>query len=186
MILLNLIPIFQKERLNRERKFLVIHSIVGIIVVVISIHAIALFLARIILVDHYNTIRHDTSLVKVEHQKIQTVIDSANKKIEDTEKIQKTFSKWSLLLYDFASIIPDEIRLDFIHINQDTGTFKITGMSPTRDILLETKVALEENKIIESLDAPLSNFIEKEDINFRFAGKINISRYQAPQDDEIK
>jgi hypothetical protein len=182
MILLNLIPAFQKELLTREKKFLIIHSIVGIIVVVIAIHAIILSVARIILVNHFNTLRHDTSLVKVEHQKIHSEIDTANKKIDDTVKIQATFSKWSLLLLDLTEIIPKDIRLDFVHINQETGAFKITGMAPTRSSLLDAKTSLESDSLIQFLDAPLSNFIDKEDINFRFAGQMDTWRYQVPRE----
>jgi|TARA_B100001971_G_C18118664_1_gene498202 hypothetical protein len=181
MILLNLIPDFQKERLNRERKFLVTHSIIGIILIVVSIHAIVLSVARIVLVSHFNKIKHDTSLVSVEHQRLQTDIDNSNKKIKDRVKIQSTFSKWSLMLTELTNLVPEGIELSFVHINQDTGAFRITGSSPTRNLLLETKTILEKSEIIQLLDAPLSNFLEKEDLNFRFAGQMDTWRYQIPR-----
>ena len=91
MSYLNLIPHAQKARLKRESTFFLIHGVVGIIVTVIAIIAMSLTVARFILIEHFETIKKDTSLVNTKHSIINKDIIRLNEKIEDAEKIQKSF-----------------------------------------------------------------------------------------------
>ena len=56
---LNLTPLIQKKRLNRERMFLLMHGIIGTLVVLIAFNAIMLTIARFILIGHFKTLRDD-------------------------------------------------------------------------------------------------------------------------------
>jgi len=169
---LNLIPFTQKERLKRERMFLLVYGITGILVIVIAFNAIMLTIAKFILIDHFTNLRNDSSLVNTELLRLQGDLGEINKKIENTEKIQATFTKYSDLLEDFTKLIPEHIVLDFMHIDTENSNFKINGKAQNREALVAFKNSLENASFISDLESPLSNFLEKEDVAFRFAGKI--------------
>ena len=55
---LNLIPLAFKKNLDRERMFLLLHGIIGLIVVIIAFNAIMLTTARFVLISHYNKLKN--------------------------------------------------------------------------------------------------------------------------------
>jgi len=180
MIHLNLIPSNQKERIMREKKFLLMHIYIGILVIAIAASSIAMTIARFILINHFNNLRQNSSLVNVENQIVQNSIRETNKKMEDLEIVQKDFVKWTKLLSDFNGLIPDNVQIDFFNLNSTTLNFRLTGMAITREDLIEERSNLENSSLIKNLQAPLSNFLQKENIEFRFAGQINIDPYKNP------
>ncbi len=181
MIHLNLIPDYHKERLKRERTFLLVHSIVGILVLLITASSVVLVVARQNLISHFNQVRKDTTLVNVKHQGISSDIEVINKKIANTAAAQQSFIKWTALLTDFTEVFPSGITLNFVHISRDSNAFRISGIADTRETLIATKEILEQQEFITTLDAPLSNFLERENIEFRFTGTINPLLYARPQ-----
>ncbi|MAG28690.1 hypothetical protein CL632_00890 [bacterium] len=177
---LNLIPKDHKLRLKREKMFYLIHSIVGLLVVVIAVNAVLLSIARFILINHFNQLKDETSLVNVEHSMLQDNIKQVNNRIEDIAAMQMSHTKWSLLLNDFTKAIPKGIVLDFMNINLESNSFKITGTADTRASLIATKDAIENLDMVVKLESPLSNFLEKEDIEFRFSGVLLKNIYKNP------
>ena len=172
MAYLNLISANQKTRIEKERLFLVSHNIIGIILITISIASIMLIIARFILIEHFNKIRNDNSLVNVEHMVLQSNIDRLNNQVEDVAKVQESFLKWSLFLADFSAIADSSTVLNFAHFSREAGTFRITGTADSRESLLFFEQGLKDIKSLNLTDAPLSNLLERENIDFRFGGKI--------------
>ncbi|MBU2575557.1 hypothetical protein KKF64_00460 [Patescibacteria group bacterium] len=169
---LNLIPFAQKEQLKRERMFLLVYGITGILVIVIAFNAIMLTITRFILIDHFKKLRDDSSLVNTELLKLQGNIGKTNEKIENAEKMQTKFVKYSDLLPDFTKLIPEGIVVNFMHIDSENSNFRINGVAQDRNTLVAFKDSLESASFILNLESPLSNFLEKKDIVFRFSGKL--------------
>jgi len=169
---LNLIPFTQKERLKRELVFLLIYGIAGILVIVIAFNSIMLTITRFILIDHFNKLKDDSSLVNISLLNLQSDIGETNKKIKNAEKIQSNFVKYSDVLPDFTNLVPEGIIINFLHIDSENNDFQINGTANNRDILVKFKDSLEAASFIENLESPLSNFLEKENITFRFSGEI--------------
>lgn len=178
---LNLAPDIQKQRVHKERVFLLAHNIIGIILVTVSVASILLTVARFVLIRHYERIRDDTSLVNVEHQTLRTNVTKLNKKIETASAIQKHFVKWSLLLEDATALAPGGVALNFLHANRESDSIRITGQADNREVLVAFKEALESSNFISSLEAPLSNLLEQVNVNFRFAAKLKKDIYNRPQ-----
>jgi hypothetical protein len=174
---LNLIPNSQKIILKRERMFYLIHGIVGLIVVVIAVNAILLSAARFILIEHFKTLKEDTYLVNVEHTIIQNNIGKINNRINYAATMQMNFIKWSALLSELTNDFPEGVTIDFLNVNTQSSTFKLTGTATNREELIATKEMLEKSEIISKLESPLSNFLEKEDIDFRFSGTLEKNIY---------
>lgn len=172
MISLNLLPGYQKERLAKERIWLIVHAVVGLVLLSVTVSAIILTIARTVLIGQYTKIKQDTSLVNVEHLNLENNIDRLNKNLANADKMQLTWSKWTALLSDLDKIIPPSVTINYLDVNRESGSLRLNGWSPDRDTLLSTKAALENSPLLESLDAPLSNFLAKDNIEFRFTAKL--------------
>lgn len=167
---LNLMPIQQKQNLEKERMFLIAHNFLGLIFLIASFIAIVLIIVRFALLQNFNQIREETSLVNTVSQSFLKDIDILNQKIDFAQIAQKDFSKWSLALSRLQAVFPDQVRLNYLFINRESNSIRFSGESLTRDALLNTKSALETSNILESLEAPLSNLLQKNNVEFRFNG----------------
>ncbi|PIQ78979.1 MAG: hypothetical protein COV79_04685 [Parcubacteria group bacterium CG11_big_fil_rev_8_21_14_0_20_41_14] len=174
---LNLIPLAFKKNLDRERMFLLLHGIIGLIVVIIAFNTIMLTTARFVLISHYNKLKNNTYLVNSGLINIQNDVVNINKKISDAEKIQSDFTKLSHLISDAQNLIPNGIIVDFMYIDMKESALRFSGVSNSRETLLQFKNNLETASFIKKLDSPLSNFLDKEDINFRFLADLQKNIY---------
>lgn len=172
MISLNLLPGYQKEHLAKQRIWLIIHAVVGLVLFAITVSAIILTIARAVLIGQYAKIKQDTTLVNVEHLNLENNIDRLNKNLAKADKMQASWNKWTALFSDLNKTVPPNVTLDYLAINRDSGAVRLAGLAPDREALLAAKAALENSPLLESLDAPLSNFLEKDNIEFRFTAKL--------------
>ncbi len=175
---LNLIPETQKKLLKRERTFFLVHNVIGLLVVVLALNGILLTAARFVLVKHARELKSDTSLVSVQHSKLQSEIKRVNNQLQDASRIQERFTKWSALFSDAASALPAGATIDFLNINAGSKTFRITGKAADRASLIAAREALRSLPAVATLESPLSNFIEKENITFRFTGTLTEGSYR--------
>lgn len=177
---LNLIPESHQKALVRERTFYLVHSIVGIMVVVLAVNTILLLGARFVLVSYAQTLKDDTSLVNVRHFSLQQDVKQLNKRIQDVSLIQRDFVKHSDLLDDVTRAFPDGITIDFLHVNASAKTLRITGIARDRDALVAAQQALEAMAAVTSLESPLENFLERQNIAFRFNIELDVKEYRSP------
>lgn len=169
---LNLLPASQKKRLAKERTFLIAHTVIGAILIAVTGSAMILTMARITLINQYNKIKHDTTLVNVEHLLLENNIDDLNRKITITDKVQANFSKWSAILLDLGGQAPAGVTLDYLYLSRDAKSFRLNGRAIDRAALLAAKAAFEASPLVAELEAPLSNLLEKSQIEFRFTGSL--------------
>lgn len=169
---LNLLPARQKTRLEKERTFLIAHTVIGVILIAVTGSAMILTVARITLINQYNKIKHDTTLVNVEHLLLENNIDDLNRKIAVTDKVQANFSKWSAILLNLGAAVPAGVTLDYLYISRDAKSFRLSGQAADRTALLGAKAALKASPLLAKLEAPLSNLLAKSQIEFRFTGEL--------------
>ena len=169
---LNLLPDQQKERLKKERAFLVVHGFIGVILVGTCLAATILTVARVILARQFTRIKQETSLVRVERLLWENNISQLNQKIARAAKIQPDFSKWTSLLSVLLPVLPANVTVDYLAVNRESREIKLGGRAANREALLDAKAALEKSSWLESLDVPLSNFLERINVEFRFLGKL--------------
>jgi len=177
---LNLIPEAHKLVLKRERLFYFMHTIMGMLVVVLAVNSILLTLARFVLVDYANQLKDDTSLVSVRHSSVQKEIQRINRSLSDAAQIQINFVKYSELLVDAAALLEHDVTIDFLHINTDAHALRVAGIAPNRDALVRAQEALKSLPGVVSLDSPLENFLERENISFRLNMVLSDSIYHNP------
>ena len=177
MSTLNLLPEHQKNRLARERTFLIAHTVIGAILVAVTVSAMVLTVARISLITEYNKIKHDTTLVNVEHLSLENNIDDLNRKINTASKVQENFSKWSEILLSLGVIVPNGVELNYLYLSRAAKTFRLNGHAQNRDALLAAKAAFTDSPYVAKLEAPLSNLLEKSNIEFRFTGELSAEAF---------
>lgn len=80
-------------------------------------------------------------------------------------KIQKGHLHWANQLMQISSMLPDGVKV----FNLASNNFKIvtTGNAKTRDELLVFKDNLEKNNCITDVNVPLSNMVERENVDFQ-------------------
>lgn len=169
---LNLLPAYQKQSLETEHRWLILHAVVGLVLVAVTVGATILTLARFVLINQYTKIKQGTSLVNVEHLVLEESIDNLNKKVAKADKIQANFSKWTALLSNLSNLMPPGVQLNYLSVNRASGAIRLNGLSPDRAGLLAAQAALENSGLLASLEAPLSNFLTKADIEFRLSGQL--------------
>lgn len=172
MIHLNLMPETQKLALEKDRLFLIAHNFLGLIFLFASVIAVALMLARFSLLENYNKIKEETSLVNVGGAGFLKDIDALNEKILTASLVQKNFSQWSNILFSLSTLVPSPARLNYLFLNRDSGAIRMNGLAADRNALLSFKAALENSGLLEQLEAPLSNLLEKTHVEFRLNGII--------------
>lgn len=177
---LNLIPDYQKAQMRREKIFLLVHNVIGILVVAVAAISIFLLISRSFLANYINNLRAQTNLVNLTSYGLAHDINSLNNKIENADRVQKDFIKWTALLSDISNSVPAGLALNQIYLNRSTQTFRLTGTAASRESLLEFKETLLNHPAVETLETPLSNFLEKTDISFVFGGKLKKDIYSAP------
>lgn len=87
--------------------------------------------------------------------------------------IQSSFVLWSETLHDVASVPPKGITLQEATFRAPEATLLLRGTASTRDALLQYRDALLQTDVIETLEAPVSTFTQKENIPFQFTGTFN-------------
>lgn len=180
MFNLNLMPDYQKQSIKRERVFLIAHNAIGIILIVVTIASILLVVSRFILSKNFAQLQQNTALVNVTGLGLQKNITALNEKIAITEIAQKDFTKWTALLTDFTDIIPAGIFINSLFVNGQTGAWRLTGIAQNRNQLIILKESLKSFPHTQSLEAPLSNLLTKQNINFRFGGILAKDIYKSP------
>lgn len=100
---------------------------------------------------------------------------SVQEELKTIQSLQSSFVLWSETLRDLASVPPKGITLQEVTFRANDKTFLFRGTAETREVLLWYRDALLVTDAIETLEAPVSTFTQKENIAFQFTGTFNPS-----------
>ncbi len=141
-------------------------------VFVISLVSILFLGTEWVLQTNFNNL--STSLVTNNGQEAErnNKIKKINNVLEKMTELQKTHTLWTSIMEDFTRVIPKEITLTSLNINELSGNYQLSGTAPTRDDLLKLKASLESLEYIEPVEIPLSLLTQKEDISFSLTAKL--------------
>lgn len=182
MISLNLLPFSRKEIFHwrQQTKKVIsrgIKTIFLLIFFVIPLYMIDFYLTEEIKVlgaqiessESTESMRQLNSIEK-SFKEINSTLVKINKFSEDQIYWEDIFSKISLN-------IPLNVQLFSLQIESD-GVFSITGNAKTREDVLELGKRFKDSDSFSDIQTPLDNLIKKEDINFRFNGKIILEDFK--------
>ncbi|EKD49404.1 MAG: hypothetical protein ACD_63C00157G0004 [uncultured bacterium] len=188
----NLLPDYEKKILQLEKNFkIAIWSLVFAILGVLTIGGF-LYGVKIIVNENLNGLEKQIEILhgkesESEEGQIRTRIQHFNEDLNFLEKITKEHPEWTNVIAKIIQLTPDEIRLKTLeastkNIEDARGkkgeeikkdSLKITGTAKTRDHLLNFQKSLESSDLIKKVEAPLSNIIKKEEVEFEITIEVN-------------
>ena len=169
MITLNLLPPTQRAEIKKERIFSVIESSLCIFLIILIFIALVLFFARKTLENNLKELSSQdiktTSEISILNEKIQEI----NETLEVADEIQKKTKNTSPFILEFSKTIPQGVLINSFQINTKDNSVNIKGWAKTRSDLLKFKENLEKSDKFDQVQIPLSNLLEKENIEFDFS-----------------
>jgi Tfp pilus assembly PilM family ATPase len=109
------------------------------------------------------------------YQEVKTMLTSFNAEIGQLAKIDQSLFSLPTVLKEVEELVPDKISIYSYSFSDGLLSLNLFGMAKTRDDLLLFGEALETLPFVSKLDAPLSNYDEKEDISFSLVLTFNFS-----------
>ncbi|MFC1612944.1 hypothetical protein ACFL23_01295 [Patescibacteria group bacterium] len=166
MISLNLIPSYKKEGLKFKKLYETIKILLYFLIFFVIITSIILSIANVILVNTFNDTVLGTSYVSSNHKIFDQDITTLNEQFKNIHELQNKFIFYDDLLITTTKLIPEGIKLDYLSVNTNLNTALFKGIATTRKNLIEFLDNLKYEKIFKSIESPLSNILEKENIAF--------------------
>jgi len=113
------------------------------------------------------------------YQEVKTMLTSFNSEISQLARVNQSLFSLPTVLEEIMSMVPDEISIYNYSFSDDSLSLNLFGIAKTRDDLLLFGKSLEALPSVAKLDAPLSNYDEKEDISFSIILTFNFSALPA-------
>lgn len=105
--------------------------------------------------------------------KYQSKTASAREERQAISSMQSAFVLWSETLRELASVSPKDIHLLEATFHAGENTFLLRGVAANREALILYRDALLAVEGIETLEAPVSTFTQKENLSFQFTGSFH-------------
>lgn len=169
-IKLNLIPPNKKEEIERNRRLKmvirteVVMTIIAVVFLVVFVsfrYSLELDLAGEKMLN--SEIEKADQFERIKNYDNQ--FNQANERIKQIAAIDKAQLYWSKIFEKISQLIPAGIEVRTLTTDQYAVT--IVGLSDTRDNLIEFKSKLEENACFSDIVLPLSNLVDKADVDFK-------------------
>ncbi|MFH1232547.1 MAG: PilN domain-containing protein [Patescibacteria group bacterium] len=174
MLVLNLISKKFKKEIKLKHFYQLIKRINYTLIIIATITATILLFAKIILQNNFIDIVEQTSLITKNNQNYNNKIKEINNKLKTVSTIQNDFIVWSKIIEDISKITPTNVTLNLVRMDSTNRNIKLQGKAKQRSDLLELKSNLEKSTLYNSIDLPIKNLLEKEDIIFEINAKINL------------
>jgi hypothetical protein len=110
---------------------------------------------------------------KQQNTQIKDKITAVNNLVTDYLNLANSSPKWSKVIKAFAPLPPPGLKISSFSINPTQNTINITGLSPTRDlvILLYNNILNDTNDFY-GIDYPLENVVNSTNVSFHFTFSI--------------
>ncbi len=174
MLFLNLLP----EKFSQEIKLrnlfqTIFRSGIVFILVLVSVSA-SFFMADRILQSFFKVVDNTNFLIQTQ---IEEPVDvrEVNLKLSRVEDIQEKSFPWLEVLGEVSGTLPEGVFLESLEVNKEEKVISMSGVSLTRQYLVEFRNNLEESDIFLEPDLPLENILKREDINFTIKANIELS-----------
>lgn len=169
-IYLDLLPTEQKKELHRNKIF---HRIIKQeLLFALPLFALigVLFAANFVLKNQKENVVLQNSQVQTgsryqELDSYENKFKITNENTANLSKIQAGHLQWTEILKFFNSLVPENVHI--ISIATKNYKMMISGLAQNRDDLLTFKDKLEKNTCITEVNLPLSNIVQRENIDFQ-------------------
>jgi len=172
MITLNLLSPDKKQSLRLTETYQTIKNLIILILLLTIITAIVLLVTKLALQNHFTRIVSESTLTIKYVSFFSQDIKEFNKQLKAVENIQSEHIAWTNFFISFAQLVPDNIGLDNLTINENK--ILITGFAKTRDDLIEFQNNIKNSSLFSEVTVPLENLLKKDDVDFDIKANINL------------
>ncbi len=169
MIHLNLLDDEAKQQIRKNTTTIALTNSAILLAITVAIVAVILVASSQYLSNQV------TGLGKNDSSPEETRTQEINSKISGLTQVQNRYIKWSEVLKDILTLIPEGIQISRLEIDHDNQLLKINGLAATRDQYLLLENQLTDAKIIEKVTAPVSNLLKPRDIAFGLEAKLKFA-----------
>lgn len=148
-------------------------------ILVVFIFFILLLVAlKFVVFAKINSLKKTTELeiaekIETEIANKEIVIKDFNKSLLMLNNINAAYFDLSAVLYNLSLLMPNNARLYSFQISEETKELKTQGVVPWREDILSLQSNLEKSEFFSNIEFPLSNFTQKENVDFYFSAKVN-------------
>lgn len=173
MITINLLSTTQKQELKIKRIYVAIKEMVMLLLLFTSFSALLLVGSRYYLNRELSDLISRNAVFIQAGREINNQILIINKKINEADKIQKDFKKWSGFIAQISDLSGSEITYTALKIYRQDYVLELNGSAKNRQSLLDFKKRLEASGLFKEINLPISNLINKENNVFIITAKID-------------
>lgn len=109
---------------------------------------------------------------------VEDATSDLNRQLILANNIQLKYIKWSNLIKSFSSNISDGIILNNLEFDTTNKKLNIKGVAKNREQLVDFQNNLEELSYLNDIKIPISNLLQREDINFEITGELTDTIYE--------
>ncbi len=175
---INLLPKTRQQELRYE---IILHSlwvVVNLSLVSFILVFLAQFATKFYLQYEDNAIKQQVAQLqsqvnKQQNTEIKAKIAAVNNLVSDYLNLANSSPHWSKVIKAFAPLPPPGVKISTFTINPIQKTINITGLSPTRDLVIALyNNILRDTDDFYGIDYPLENVVNPVNVNYHFTFKI--------------
>ncbi len=180
---INLLSASQKRVITRERYNYITKNASFVIVSLLVIITLSLYFSQMLLVGQSENLQQqiDDELALKGDSRITTINDATNElnaTIASVSVIQANYIQWTSFFVTFADLVPPGIRINSLNIDTDDLSATLSGTATTRETYQAFLAALETSTLFTSVNSPISNLIQKENISFTITAQLADELYE--------
>lgn len=176
MFKVNLLPPYQKKELeisNLNHLLFFLFSWLAVFLTILLALLLSAFFSLSILLENQHELidvrKSDAQtrrLVEIENR-----ISQINQRLNQINLKQKDLVLWTPILEELTKITSSGIYLNSFSYQTGNSQIQLAGWASTRSQLLSFENSLKKSAYFTEVQAPLTNLIKQEDINFSFTFK---------------
>lgn len=170
---LNLLSPEKKRYLLQMINFQFIRSLSEIILIFITLITIAIIGSRTILEQHLTSLAESINSINKQQSGVSRKIQTINHTLQAIEKIQPQHTLWSQEISKLANQLPAGIVINNLRLNKPQKIYLLSGVAKTRNDLLALEEKLKTFPEVKTVEAPLSQLTQKENIEFNLTIHLN-------------
>lgn len=163
---LNLLPLNKQKNLQKMLRSEFIRSMLGMVIIVISIIGMALIGGKYILQTYFTDLAETIHTVKIDTKDENIKIEQVNQRVKTASFVFDSYYYWPTVLTEITTTVPDGIIINRLTADVNTKELSITGVAESRTSLLSFGDALRAVPLIDTVTIPISQLTEREDISF--------------------
>jgi len=173
---INLLSNEKKKRLEHLVKFIFFKELIEIILLVTTFLSIILLLSQSMLQNEFNDLSQSATLVSREFSHYNQEIRKINLDIVNFNNSSKNYYPLTQKVLEFVEKTPNDIKISSLDINKKNNSIAISGTAKTREALLSYQSSLKNYPWILSVNTPVSQLFQKDNVSFQINAQIKITR----------